>query len=168
MHFQELHKLLYEPCLGVCPRPPLEGFADQRERIVTQERNLVPGMLRTPKGISTARRYREDAKPRYNARRAMPFPGIRQLQDASRVGMRERTSLESAAADSFGRFMVPDLCSQSAINVGGISNPCAPSWRRSVLSDEYTNRETKLRWQCTAGHEWFAKPGEVKRGSWCR
>lgn len=35
------------------------------------------------------------------------------------------------------------------------------------LSNEYKNRETKLRWQCSASHEWLAKPGEVKKGSWC-
>jgi len=35
------------------------------------------------------------------------------------------------------------------------------------LSDGYKNRKTKLLWQCKAGHKWFARPGEVKRGSWC-
>ena len=35
------------------------------------------------------------------------------------------------------------------------------------LSREYKNKETKLKWRCAAGHEWFAKPGGIKRGSWC-
>jgi hypothetical protein len=35
------------------------------------------------------------------------------------------------------------------------------------LSSKYTNKETKLKWQCAAGHEWFARPGDIKRGSWC-
>jgi thiol-disulfide isomerase/thioredoxin len=35
------------------------------------------------------------------------------------------------------------------------------------LSDEYKNKETRLQWQCAAGHEWLARPGEIKRGSWC-
>ena len=36
------------------------------------------------------------------------------------------------------------------------------------LSNEYKNEETQLRWQCSLGHEWFPKPGSVKRGSWCK
>jgi len=36
------------------------------------------------------------------------------------------------------------------------------------LSDEYRNEETKLMWQCAAGHKWFANPGGVKKGSWCK
>ena len=36
------------------------------------------------------------------------------------------------------------------------------------LSNEYKNKETKLRWQCSLGHDWLAKPGDVKKGSWCR
>ncbi len=36
------------------------------------------------------------------------------------------------------------------------------------LSSEYKNKETKLRWRCSLGHDWFAKPGDVKKGSWCR
>jgi hypothetical protein len=36
------------------------------------------------------------------------------------------------------------------------------------LSDEYKNKETRVKWRCAAGHEWFARPGDIKRGSWCR
>ncbi len=35
------------------------------------------------------------------------------------------------------------------------------------LSDLYINCQTKLKWRCRQGHEWMAKPEEVKRGSWC-
>ncbi|MCP4698899.1 MAG: hypothetical protein GY862_18905 [Gammaproteobacteria bacterium] len=35
------------------------------------------------------------------------------------------------------------------------------------LSAEYINNETKLRWQCQAGHQWEAVPNSIKRGTWC-
>ena len=35
------------------------------------------------------------------------------------------------------------------------------------LSKRYTNWDTKLRWRCKDGHVWEARPGAVKRGSWC-
>jgi hypothetical protein len=35
------------------------------------------------------------------------------------------------------------------------------------ISDQYVNNETKLWWRCSAGHEWEANPGLVKRGTWC-
>ena len=35
------------------------------------------------------------------------------------------------------------------------------------LSKQYVNTETKLLWQCSKGHKWEAKPGNVKNGSWC-
>lgn len=35
------------------------------------------------------------------------------------------------------------------------------------LSTKYTDIKTKLRWRCSKGHEWDARPGDVKRGSWC-
>ena len=35
------------------------------------------------------------------------------------------------------------------------------------LSDRYVNNETKLRWRCSAGHEWEAAPGLVKARRWC-
>jgi hypothetical protein len=37
------------------------------------------------------------------------------------------------------------------------------------LSREYTNMHTKLHWRCAEGHEWRAKPHNVKHlGQWCR
>ena len=36
------------------------------------------------------------------------------------------------------------------------------------LSDEYIDRNTKLEWECNAGHTWFASPASVKnREHWC-
>lgn len=36
----------------------------------------------------------------------------------------------------------------------------------ACLSEFYVNRDTKLRWQCHAGHEWDARPSSIRR-SWC-
>jgi hypothetical protein len=35
------------------------------------------------------------------------------------------------------------------------------------LSTEYRNKEVKLRWRCSYGHEWESRAGCVKRGQWC-
>ena len=35
------------------------------------------------------------------------------------------------------------------------------------LSKDYTNTQTKLKWQCEEGHVWEAIPLSIKRGSWC-
>jgi Probable Zinc-ribbon domain len=35
------------------------------------------------------------------------------------------------------------------------------------LSEEYFNSSSNLRWRCSKGHEWEAKPAQVKRGTWC-
>jgi len=37
----------------------------------------------------------------------------------------------------------------------------------ACLSTVYVDTQTKLRWRCAEGHEWEAKPGNVKRGGWC-
>jgi len=34
-------------------------------------------------------------------------------------------------------------------------------------SESYLNCNTKLKWRCAEGHEWEAKPGSVKHGTWC-
>lgn len=37
-----------------------------------------------------------------------------------------------------------------------------------LLSDEYTNNRTPLRWQCEKGHQWNARPANVRHlKSWC-
>lgn len=35
------------------------------------------------------------------------------------------------------------------------------------LSKKYINNNTKLKWQCEAGHSWEAVPSSIKSGSWC-
>jgi hypothetical protein len=35
------------------------------------------------------------------------------------------------------------------------------------LSKHYTNKSTKLLWECSKGHQWEAIPHNVIRGSWC-
>ena len=38
----------------------------------------------------------------------------------------------------------------------------------SCLSTEYSNSKTKMLWQCTKGHQWYATAFSVKiRKSWC-
>lgn len=35
------------------------------------------------------------------------------------------------------------------------------------LSEHYTNNVTKLQWQCSNGHTWWATPARVKHSTWC-
>lgn len=35
------------------------------------------------------------------------------------------------------------------------------------LSDEYLGAHTKLKWKCSKGHVWEAKPNAIKSGQWC-
>ncbi len=35
------------------------------------------------------------------------------------------------------------------------------------LSEQYINTTTKLRWECKRGHQWDARPSDVKKGTWC-
>jgi len=35
------------------------------------------------------------------------------------------------------------------------------------VSTSYINNSSKLRWECSKGHEWEATPAHVKRGTWC-
>ena len=35
------------------------------------------------------------------------------------------------------------------------------------LSTSYENTDSKLQWECSEGHTWFARPAAVKRGHWC-
>jgi hypothetical protein len=35
------------------------------------------------------------------------------------------------------------------------------------LSEKYEHSKSKLRWRCAEGHEWEAKPNNVRHGSWC-
>lgn len=35
------------------------------------------------------------------------------------------------------------------------------------LSRNYINMRTKILWQCIKGHEWEARPNNIKSGTWC-
>lgn len=35
------------------------------------------------------------------------------------------------------------------------------------LSDTYINTNSKLLWECANGHQWEARPSNIKRGKWC-
>jgi len=35
------------------------------------------------------------------------------------------------------------------------------------LSENYVKKDSKLKWECSAGHTWMAIPGSVIRGTWC-
>ena len=37
----------------------------------------------------------------------------------------------------------------------------------SCLSTRYLNSASKLKWRCSAGHEWNATPLQIKQGHWC-
>jgi hypothetical protein len=37
----------------------------------------------------------------------------------------------------------------------------------SCISEKYINSITKLHWQCSEGHIWEARPGNIKFGQWC-
>ena len=39
--------------------------------------------------------------------------------------------------------------------------------RGKCLSSQYENNETRLLWECSEGHQWWAKPGNIRAGKWC-
>ncbi len=43
----------------------------------------------------------------------------------------------------------------------------AKKWRGKCLSQKYTNVQTKLEWQCQKKHTWWAKPADIRQGTWC-
>ena len=36
------------------------------------------------------------------------------------------------------------------------------------LSTEYVNSQTKLLWECSERHQWWASPNNIRMGKWCR
>ncbi len=39
--------------------------------------------------------------------------------------------------------------------------------RGKCLSKKYKNTQTKLKWECSEGHQWYAIPNAIKKGHWC-
>ena len=60
------------------------------------------------------------------------------------------------ASTKYKRKTIKD-CHDIALSKGG-----------KCLSNEYVNDRTKLKWQCSEGHTWLARPKDIKgRSSWC-
>lgn len=75
------------------------------------------------------------------------------------VGFKEKviTQPENINMDKFYiSFTKLDELRELAINKGG-----------KLLSNHYHNNKTKLTWMCQQGHEWDARPNDIKSGQWC-
>lgn len=58
-------------------------------------------------------------------------------------------------------------CSRVKSNIDEMRE-IAASKGGKCLSDTYTNVTTKLEWECSQGHRWWATPNNImKRNSWC-
>jgi hypothetical protein len=57
-----------------------------------------------------------------------------------------------------------DIYSKNIIN---LMQEIAKSQGGKCLSKKYINTNSKLEWECSESHRWFAVPRHVKRGSWC-
>ncbi len=62
---------------------------------------------------------------------------------------------EARTGRSIPRLSIVDM-REAAAKLGG-----------ECLSEHYVNTYTKLRWRCHAGHEWNARPNQIRMGSWC-
>jgi len=58
-------------------------------------------------------------------------------------------------------------CSGGAKKTIGEMQKVAKERGGECLSEVYVNSRTKLRWRCADGHEWKARPHNIKRGQWC-
>jgi hypothetical protein len=56
---------------------------------------------------------------------------------------------------------------QDRVRVLGVMKTLAKAHHGECLSIQYRDNRTKLRWRCSAGHEWGAIPLNVRRGHWC-
>lgn len=54
-------------------------------------------------------------------------------------------------------FSIVDQLDEIAKNRGG-----------KLISKEYSNDNKSLKWECSEGHQWFATPKSIKKGTWCR
>lgn len=58
-------------------------------------------------------------------------------------------------------------CAGSIILTIGSMQEHAKSLGGYCLSNEYINSHEKLQWQCAEGHQWEARPMNIRRGTWC-
>ena len=94
----------------------------------------------------------------------------------SSIYMGEKTHLLWECSDGHQWKATPDKIKQ-----GKWCPHCAGSFRLDTkemiriaqerggkcLSKEYINSKTKLKWECSEGHQWKALPTYIKSGSWC-
>lgn len=50
-----------------------------------------------------------------------------------------------------------ERCQELALTKGGL-----------CLSTVYASNKSKLKWQCTNGHQWMATPASIRKGIWCK
>ena len=43
----------------------------------------------------------------------------------------------------------------------------AKSRRGKCLSKKYVNSKSKLKWECSRGHQWDTAPINIRQGTWC-
>ncbi len=60
----------------------------------------------------------------------------------------------------------PECAGNKKLNIVQMQN-LAKQKGGKCLSDEYTNAQTKLKWQCEKGHIWYALPYSIRSGTWC-
>ncbi|VVC01280.1 NUMOD3 motif (2 copies) [uncultured archaeon] len=59
------------------------------------------------------------------------------------------------------------VCAGRARGTIGEMQNIAKSRGGKCLSEDYTNSQTNLRWQCKDGHIWRATPNNIKQEKWC-
>jgi len=60
----------------------------------------------------------------------------------------------------------PECGGTRQLNISDMQNLAATKGG-VCLSKVYVNVETPLLWQCSKGHQWHARPGNIKTGTWC-
>ena len=64
-----------------------------------------------------------------------------------------------------------DWCPECARNIPLTINEMqkiATERNGKCLSNIYINNKTNILWECKRGHQWLARPDNVKNGSWCK
>lgn len=58
-------------------------------------------------------------------------------------------------------------CADTRLTIGEMHRTAQKNLGR-CLSTEYINSATKLLWECSEKHQWWATPNNIRRGKWCR
>ena len=67
----------------------------------------------------------------------------------------------------FGKTWCPTCASNKKLTIGQM-HEIAKTKGGKCLSKIYINNQTKLKWECSKGHQWNAMPSKVVLGQWCR